>query len=414
VWLPVVVSLAAITFRGPRSCDLAADFRYSAATGTGAVIGGLKKGDSYQISAVVPPKPDAGELKKLAPGPASAKPTGPVPSVISSAASTLSEGAGSPYEKVEAIRNALATKGLLSHGDTRPSASGHGYDRLLKLLNGKDLIGDAEQFAPAMALMVQSLGIPARVVMGFAPKGMTPGQTVTVRGSDITAWVEVQFDKVGWVAFDPNPDESNKEREPQPKAKVAARQQAMQPPPPPRVPEDADTSDVDETNKDKKENDKKKDDKKQDGSAGEGVNWVLAAGVGVPSLLVVVPIGAILLLKTRRRRRRRGDPEPSRRMAGGWDQLIDGAIDLGTTLPSAATRREAAGVIDERFGGDTVQLARAADSGVFAPDAADDDAATRYWADVDGALKHLGGQVGTWRRLRAKLSLASLRGRRIA
>jgi 8-oxo-dGTP pyrophosphatase MutT (NUDIX family) len=71
------------------------------------------------------------------------------------------------------------------------------------------MIGDEEQYASAFALMARSLGYPARVVMGFAPEVPDGGGTVTVTGDDVTAWVEVAFDGVGWVPFAPTPDETD-------------------------------------------------------------------------------------------------------------------------------------------------------------------------------------------------------------
>jgi transglutaminase-like putative cysteine protease len=47
--------------------------------------------------------------------------------------------------------------------------AGHGADRVAELVTADVMVGDAEQYASAMAVMARSLGLPARVVMGFAP-----------------------------------------------------------------------------------------------------------------------------------------------------------------------------------------------------------------------------------------------------
>ena len=77
--------------------------------------------------------------------------------------------------------------------------------------NGQ-LVGDQEQYAALMALMVRSVGLPARVVVGFVPPAATTDPAsgasddrLDIHGSDISAWVEVPFEKYGWVAFDPTP-----------------------------------------------------------------------------------------------------------------------------------------------------------------------------------------------------------------
>ena len=65
-----------------------------------------------------------------------------------------------------------------------------------------------QQFAVTMALMARGLGIPARVVMGFYPGKDSPAGPASyqVHGSDVHAWVEIDFEGVGWVPFDAAPN----------------------------------------------------------------------------------------------------------------------------------------------------------------------------------------------------------------
>jgi transglutaminase-like putative cysteine protease len=71
------------------------------------------------------------------------------------------------------------------------------------VLNGKR--GFCEQFASAMAVMLRSIGIPARVAIGFTP-GVPTGDYQTIMSKDAHAWVEVYFGaSEGWVSFDPTP-----------------------------------------------------------------------------------------------------------------------------------------------------------------------------------------------------------------
>jgi len=68
-------------------------------------------------------------------------------------------------------------------------------------------LGYCQQFSGSMALMLRMLGIPARVVSGFAPGTPVtdaPGE-YRVRDFDAHAWVEVFFPSIGWVTFDPTP-----------------------------------------------------------------------------------------------------------------------------------------------------------------------------------------------------------------
>jgi protein-glutamine gamma-glutamyltransferase len=68
-----------------------------------------------------------------------------------------------------------------------------------------DRAGDCQHFASAAALLLRLAGVPARVVVGFATG--VPGRhgRFTVRDTDAHAWIEVYFQGIGWVAFNPTP-----------------------------------------------------------------------------------------------------------------------------------------------------------------------------------------------------------------
>lgn len=83
------------------------------------------------------------------------------------------------------------------------------------------MVGDSEQYASAMALMARDLGLPSRVVLGFLPKNedgeITDARTektsgngtkIEFTGNDVTAWVEIKLQGLGWVAFYPTPKET--------------------------------------------------------------------------------------------------------------------------------------------------------------------------------------------------------------
>lgn len=57
-------------------------------------------------------------------------------------------------------------------------------------------------FASSLAVMCRSVGIPARYVEGFSPLAEA-GESLMVDNSYSHAWVEVYFDGVGWVMFEP-------------------------------------------------------------------------------------------------------------------------------------------------------------------------------------------------------------------
>lgn len=66
--------------------------------------------------------------------------------------------------------------------------------------------GHCEYFASAMVLLLRTLGIPSRVVGGYAGGEWNEmGRYYLVRNSDAHTWVEVWIQGRGWVPFDPTP-----------------------------------------------------------------------------------------------------------------------------------------------------------------------------------------------------------------
>lgn len=65
--------------------------------------------------------------------------------------------------------------------------------------------GHCEYFSTAMAIMMRSLGVPARNVTGFLGADFNPyGNYYAVRNGNAHSWVEV-YDGQRWITFDPTP-----------------------------------------------------------------------------------------------------------------------------------------------------------------------------------------------------------------
>ena len=70
----------------------------------------------------------------------------------------------------------------------------------------QDKRGYCQYFSGAAALMLRMLGIPVRVASGFAPGTLdTDTHEYVVRDLDAHSWIEVWFQGIGWVPFDPTP-----------------------------------------------------------------------------------------------------------------------------------------------------------------------------------------------------------------
>lgn len=415
MWLPTVGYTEAFTFSGPDAADLAADLRYNDATGTAVLTGGIPDGTAWSADVVVPEQPDADELRDARAGDARLPAATGVPDAVPLYAGEIARSAGSQAEIAQALADGLAERGYFSHGvlpGEEPSFSGHGADRIVRLLTGPLMVGDGEQYASTMALMAREMGLPSRVVMGFVPEEY--GDEVTLTGADIQAWVEVEFAGRGWVAFDPTPDESRTPQSDEEQQQSAEDPQVRQPPPPlaePVEPPDAETEQPSTQPEPPAEE--------------SGDRWrsvlVVAAAAGVPVLLLVTPVLLILAAKRRRRRRRRSAPDPVARVVGGWDELLDEARDLRSPAPATATRRETALHLASAFpragrhgtvGAAVAGLAAGADAVVFGPGRPPDEHVAAYWNEVDAARAAMRASVPRRRRLRARLAVASLRHRR--
>jgi hypothetical protein len=109
--------------------------------------------------------------------------------------------ASTAYDKAEAMENYLQKNyGYTLQLPSRPQRDPVAYF-LFELK-----AGHCEYFASSMALMLRTLGIPARVVNGFrgGEFNSVTGSYI-VRGRDAHSWVEAYFPGHGWITFDPTP-----------------------------------------------------------------------------------------------------------------------------------------------------------------------------------------------------------------
>lgn len=394
VWLPSAGAFESVAFTGTRAASLTDAFYYNATTGTAAVLGWLDAGDGYRIDAVLPDQLPVTELDELTPGDAAVPRLGEIPEELALYLEERVRTLTSPGERLVAMLDALQTDGYISHGledDEPPSRSGHGADRIAELVTEPQMIGDAEQYAVAAALMARQLGFPARVVFGFVPQGGV------VRGEDVTAWIEIDTARYGWVAIDPVPeDRPIPEEEPEEETQVA-RPPSVVPPPP--DPPDAHT---DQTAPDSAQDDPDQLDPLL--AALLAAARVLGIGLLIVAVLLA-PFALIVAAKVRRRRLRRSAPDTVQRISGGWDEFADSVVDHGYTAPPAATRSELAAVAG---GLPSRVLAAVADRAVFAPEHADPTDAERVWDAVGDLRVALDLGLTRWQRVRALVSLRSL------
>lgn len=108
-------------------------------------------------------------------------------------------GAATQYEKAVALQRWFRTD-FIYDLSIQP---GHGGSAMVEFLTDKR--GYCEQFAATMAVMARSLGIPARVGVGYLPGTRQPDNSWLVTAHDSHAWPELYFAGYGWVRFEPTP-----------------------------------------------------------------------------------------------------------------------------------------------------------------------------------------------------------------
>lgn len=392
------------------SSNAASGLYFNSGTDTAVTTKGLAKGDSYSVQVSDPVKLEHGQLTQYDFAKLTLPDTAEVPPVVGAQANDLSADAPTAIDRVRQIEAHFQKKGAFSNGliadGQLPSVSGHGAARIRDLLTAKQMLGDDEQYAVAMSLMLRHLGIPSRVVMGFYPDPKSPENgagEIKILGKDVHAWVEVAFDRVGWVTFDPTPPKDNIPIPPDPESKSKPKPQVLQPPPPPQEPADLPPdSSPDALDADEKKNN-------------PWLFWgpiLSAIGIAmIPIGILALPLLLIALLKSRRRKSRFAEGHPAQRVGGGWNEVLSLATDMGAAVDGRATRRETAAVVAEAFpatGATTTLLAHRADASIFGAGQPSEDDVREYWEIVDGSLKEMTGTVGFWRRQQARFSPRSL------
>jgi len=122
---------------------------------------------------------------------------------IAALARRVTQGAGTDAARTERLERWLREHGRYTD-DLPVYGAGESSPVEDFLLGG--IAGHCEYFASSMVVLARTLGIPARVVNGFAGGEMNPlGRFIELRQSDAHTWVEVHYAAAGWVRYDPTP-----------------------------------------------------------------------------------------------------------------------------------------------------------------------------------------------------------------
>ncbi|MGK5641510.1 transglutaminaseTgpA domain-containing protein [Streptomyces sp. URMC 126] len=308
--------------------------------------GQTTRGLRYQVSNLVV-QPTAEQLANAPRPPESlrreyTKVPSTLPAVVAERARQVTEGARSDYERAVRLQEWFAVAGGFTYDtDVRTGGDDEAVARFLE-----EKRGFCVHFSFSMAAMARTLGIPARVAVGFTAGDPQGDGSMSVGSKDAHAWPELYFEGAGWTRFEPTPSRGSRPvytvEQPapgaSPSAPVPAPDHSAAPRPAPTAGADCPGRPSGAACPDR---------------SGTGFSAAADDGPGADSGVPVVPLvaaGALLvallaappLWRTRLRARRLGGPEPGtpdevvRRTLAAWRELLDTAWDYG--IPPDATR----------------------------------------------------------------------------
>jgi transglutaminase-like putative cysteine protease len=115
-------------------------------------------------------------------------------------AAELAAPFGNPFDKTIAIRDYLRNN--ITYDDQIP-APPDGVEPIHHILFDTQE-GYCNYYASAMAIMLRTQGVPARIVSGYAQGEFDEeASSYRVRASNAHTWVEVYFPLYGWIQFEP-------------------------------------------------------------------------------------------------------------------------------------------------------------------------------------------------------------------
>jgi transglutaminase-like putative cysteine protease len=164
---------------------------------------GIRQAPAYSVRSIAP-EIEISQLRAAS----GADPSDPawvtvpaVPERVRTLAKAITSGSSDRYTAMRKVESWLRGHILYDLDAPVPAAGKDSVDSMLFETHR----GFCEHFASAEAVLLRTLGIPARVVSGLAggnPSGSVPG-TREFLADDAHAWVEVYFPGVGWVNSDP-------------------------------------------------------------------------------------------------------------------------------------------------------------------------------------------------------------------
>ncbi|MCF2587849.1 transglutaminase family protein [Brevibacterium sp. UCMA 11752] len=211
-----------------------------------------------------------------------------------------------------------------------------------------DKKGYCVQFSSAMTIMARTMGIPARIGVGYG-EGTKSGEGFEVSMQDSHAWPELYFEGAGWVRFEPTP--GGPAGDP-PKWTVASGSTGED--------SEEDSEETSSPSEEPTEGSEESEAAESESSspetsaagepAGANLGTYLWAGLIVLAILLIAAIPALWRLILRRRRTR--DPDELEKV---WTEIRALSTDYGQSLDPSRTLRYNELVLASRASGGTAE-----------------------------------------------------------
>ncbi|MCE1178590.1 MAG: DUF3488 and transglutaminase-like domain-containing protein [Micrococcales bacterium] len=208
--------------------------------------------------------------------------------------------------------------------------------------------GYCVQFASTMVMAARTLGIPARMAVGFLPGTLGDEKRYTVKAADAHAWPELYFEGVGWLRFEPTPGARSG-------VAPAYSMPAAAPTAGPTTSAPSQTASASPTRRERPDQetrtasaDRSMLDRVQGGwsslRASGPLGWVATAALLGALGVLLLPLAAVLA----RRRARRRAADDAARAEVEWQSLVSRLGDLGLAADRSATPRQAGAQLTQR------------------------------------------------------------------
>ncbi|MDQ0728588.1 DUF3488 and transglutaminase-like domain-containing protein [Microbacterium sp. W4I20] len=255
-----------------------------------------------------------------------------IPEIVASLADDVTAVASTDYDRLIALQSWFRSEFTYSlETPVDEGFDGTGAEAVAEFLDERS--GYCVHFAGAFALMAETLGMQARIVVGYLPGSLTDEKrgdesVFSVSSDQLHSWPEVLFPGVGWIPFEPTASLGV------PTAFEAGAVEGGGPngpstPAPTAAPDAEETTDPEIDRGDTEET---------AGSTGElrrlDAMPVVLGFTGVVLLLLLPALIRRVERLIRLRRARAGDP------AAAWAELRDTLLDLRLPMSDADTPRE--------------------------------------------------------------------------